>query len=122
MTSNLILLHLVLNFEDHFRFLIMFLNKYLNINQNKFFDLNTVEKEKAVKSQSKASKSNSATFPLVIVPWLLLQSFDSFFLIKSYWHSSFYFNISLQFLLVIFLKDFCLIAQKGIGSLFFNDV
>ena len=84
MTSNLILLHLVLNFEDHFRFLIMFLNKYLNINRNKFFDLNTVEKEKAVKSQSKASKSNSATLPLVIVPWLLLQSFDSFFLIKSY--------------------------------------
>ena len=52
MTSNLIILyHLVLSFEDHFRFFMLFLNKYLNINRNKFFDLNTVKKEKAVKSQ-----------------------------------------------------------------------
>ena len=93
MTSNLILFLLVLSFEDHFRFFILFLSKQLNINRNKFFDLNTVEKEEAVKNQSKVSKSCSATLSLVIVPWLLLQSFDRFFLIESYLYSSFCFNI-----------------------------
>ena len=48
MTSNLILFLLVLSFEDQFRFLMLFLNKYLNINRNTFFDLNTVKKERAV--------------------------------------------------------------------------
>ena len=37
---------LVLSFEDHFRFLIIFLNKYLNINIIKIFDLNTVQKKR----------------------------------------------------------------------------
>ena len=69
MTSNLILFLLVLSFEDHFRFVMLFLNKYLNINRNKFFD--TVKKEKAVKSQPKVSKSDSVTLPLVKVQWLL---------------------------------------------------
>ena len=72
MTSNLILFLLVLGFEDQFRFLKLFLNKYLNRNRNTFFDLNTVKKQKALKSQSKVSKSDSATLSLVIVPWLLL--------------------------------------------------
>ena len=121
MTSNLILLLLVLSFEEHLRFFMLFLNKYLNIDRNKLFDLNTVKKEKAVKSQSKVSKSDSATLSLVTVPWLLLQSFDIFFLSESYLHSSFCFNISLQFLLATFLKGFCLIAQKGFGFLFFKD-
>ena len=67
---------------------LLFLNKYLNINRNRFFDLNTVKKEKAVKSQSKVSKSDSATLSLVKVPWLILQSFDTFFLIESYLLSS----------------------------------
>ena len=96
------------------------LNKYLNINRNKFFDSNTVKKEKAVKSQSKVSKSDSATLSLVIVPWLLLQSFDSFFLIESVLHSSFCFNISLHLLLATFLEGFCLMAQEGFGFLFFK--
>ena len=65
MTSNLILFLLVLSFEDHFRFFMLFLNKYLNINRNKFFDK--------------------------------------------------------FFLLAIFLKGFCLIAQEGFGFLFFKD-
>ena len=72
MTSNLILFLLVLGFEDQFRFLKLFLNKYLNRNRNTFFDLNTVKKQKALKSQPKVSKSDSATLSLVIVPWLLL--------------------------------------------------
>ena len=118
MTSNLILFLFVLSFEDHFRFFKLFLNKYLNINKNKFFDLNTVKKEKAVRSQSKVSKSGSATLSLVIVPWLLLQSFDRLFLIEFYLHSSFCFNISLQYLLATFLKGFCLIAQEDFGFLF----
>ena len=118
---KLIIFLLVLSFEDHFRFFILFLNKYLNINRNKVFDLNTVKKEKALKSQLKVSKSDYATLSLVIVPWLLLQSFDRFFLIESYLHSSFSFNISLQFLLVTFPKGFCLIAQEGFRSLFLKD-
>ena len=36
---------LVLNLEDHFRFLMLFLKKYLNINRIKIFHLNTVKKE-----------------------------------------------------------------------------
>ena len=79
-----------------------------------FFDLNAVKKEKAEKSQSKVSKSGSATLSLVIVPWLLLQSFNWFFLIESYLHSSFCFNISLQLLLVTFVKGFSLIALKWV--------
>ena len=75
MTSNPILFLLVLSFEDHFRFLMLFLNKYLNINRNKFFDLNTVKKEKAVKSQSKVSKSGSATSLLVTVPMVTFAAF-----------------------------------------------
>ena len=118
MTSNLILFLLVLSFEDSFRLFMLFLNKHLDINRNKFFDLNTVKKEKAVKSQSKVSKSDSATLLFAIVPWL---SFDKFFLIESYLYSSFCFNISLQFLLVTFLKGSCLIAQESFGSLFFED-
>ena len=121
MTSNLILFLLVLSFEDHFRFFMLFLKKYLNINRNKFFDSNTVKKEEPVKSQSKVSKSDSATLSLVIVPWSLLQSFDRFFLIESYLHSSFCFNISLKFLLATFLKGFCLISQEGFGFLLFKD-
>ena len=53
----------------------LFLNKYLNINRNKFFDLNTVKKEKAVKSQSKVSKSGSATSLLVTVPMVTFAAF-----------------------------------------------
>ena len=121
MTSNLILFLLALSFEDHFRFFMLFLSKYLNRNRKKFFDLNTVKKEEAVKNQSKVSKSDSATLSLVTVPWLLLQSFDRFFLIESYLCSSFCFNISLQFLLATILKGFCLIAQEGFGSLIFKD-
>ena len=83
MTLNLILFLLVLSFEDHFGPFMLFLNKYLNINKNKSFSLNTIEKEKAVKSQSKVSKSESATLSLVIVSWLLLQYFDRLFLIES---------------------------------------
>ena len=79
-----------------------------------FFDLNAVKKEKAVKSQSKVSKSGSATLSLVIAPWLLLQSFNWFFFIESYLHSSFCFNISLQLLLVTFVKGFSLIALKWV--------
>ena len=109
-SSDLIFFLLVLSFEDHFRFLILFFNKCLYINRNKFFDLNTVKKEKAVKIQTKVGKSDSATWLFVIVPWLLLQSFDMFLLIESYLHSSFCFNISLQFVFVIFLNGFCLIV------------
>ena len=58
MTSNLILSLLVLSFEDHFRFFMLFLNKSLDINRKKFFDLNTVKKEKAVKSQSKVCQKS----------------------------------------------------------------
>ena len=58
---------------------------------------------------------------LVIVSWLLFQLFDRFFLTVSNLHSDFCFNISLQFLLVTFLEGFCLIAQEGFGSLFFQD-
>ena len=54
---------------------------------------------------------------LVIVPWLLLQSFNRFFLIECYLYSSFCFNISSQFLLTAIRKGFCLIAQEGFGSL-----
>ena len=39
---------LVLFFEDRFRFLMLFLNKYVNINRIKAFDLNTVKEKKAV--------------------------------------------------------------------------
>ena len=101
---------LVLSFKDHFRFLILFFNKCLYINRNKFFDLNTVKNQKAVKIQMKVGKSDSATWSFVLVPWLLLQSFDMFLLIESYLHSSFCFNISLQFVFVIFLNGFCLIV------------
>ena len=59
MNSKLIFLLLVLVFEDHFRFLILFLNKYLNINRINIFDLNTVMIEKAVKNQSKVSNNYS---------------------------------------------------------------
>ena len=83
--------------------------------------MNTVKKEKAVKNQSKVSKSGSATLPLVIAPWLYFQFFDRFFLIEFYLYSSFCFNISLQFLSAAILKDFCLIAQEGFGSLIFKD-
>ena len=55
LTSNLILFLLVLSFEDHFRFL-LFLNKYLNINRNNFFDLNIVKKEKTVSKKSVKSQ------------------------------------------------------------------
>ena len=58
MTSNLILSLLVLSFEDHFRFFMLFLNKSLDINRKKFFDLNTVKKEKAVKSQPKVCQKS----------------------------------------------------------------
>ena len=56
---------LVLRFEDHYRFLMLFLNKYLNINRIKSFDLNTVKK--AAESKSKVSKSDSEILPVVIV-------------------------------------------------------
>ena len=59
--SDLIFLLLVLSFEDHFRFFILFFNKCLYINRKKFFDLNTVKKEKAVKIETKVGKSDSAT-------------------------------------------------------------
>ena len=120
MTSNFILFLLVLSFEDHFRFFISVLSKYLNRNRNKFFNLNTAKKEEAVKNQSKVSKSGSAILSLVIVPWLPLQSFDRFFLIEPYLYSSFCFNISLKFLLVTILEDFCLIAQEGFDSMIFK--
>ena len=48
---------------------------------------------------------------------LLVLSFDN----QSYLHSYFRFNILVQFLLVIFLKCFCLIAQEGYDFLFFKD-
>lgn len=108
-TSKLLLLILVLRFEDHFRYLILILNKYLYIYRIKIFYLNTVKKEKVVKSQSKVSKSDSSTLSLV-VSWLCLQSFDTFFLTKFHLHSYFCFNISLNLLLVIFQRGFCLIA------------
>ena len=108
-TSKLLLLILVLRFEDHFRYLILILNKYLYKYRMKIFYLNTVKKEKAVKSQSKVSKSDSSTLSLV-VSWLRLQSFDTFFLTKFYLHLYFCFNISLNLLLVIFQRGFCLIA------------
>ena len=101
---------LVLSFEDHLRFLILFFDKCLYINRNKFFDLNTVKKEEAVKIETKVGKSDSATWLFVIVPWLLLESFDMLLLIESYLHSSFCFNISLQFAFVIFLNGFYLIV------------
>ena len=95
MTSNLILSLLLLSFEDHFRFFMLLLSKYLNRSRNKFFDLNTVKVE-TVKNQSKVSNSDSATLSLVIVvPWLLLQTCDRVFLIESYLYSSFCFNISI---------------------------
>ena len=119
--SNLSFFVLVLGFEDHFRFFMLFLSKYLNRNRKKFFDLNTVKKEEAVKNQSKVSKSGSATLSLVIALWLYLQFFDRFFLIEFYLYSSFCFNISLQFLSATILKGFCLIAQEGFGSLIFKD-
>ena len=119
--SNLSFFLLVLGFEDHFRFFMLFLSKYLNRNRKKFFDLNTVKKEEAVKNQSKVSKSGSATLSLVIALWLYLKFFDRFFLIEFYLYSSFCFNISLQFLSAAILKDFCLIAQEGFGSLIFKD-
>ena len=43
----------------------LFLNKYLNINRIKSFDLNTVKK--AAESKSKVSKSDSEILPVVIV-------------------------------------------------------
>ena len=52
--------------EDHFRFLMLFLNKYLKISRIKIFDLNTKKKEKTVKSRSKSSESDSALLSLVI--------------------------------------------------------
>ena len=91
MTSNLILFLLFLSFEDHFKFFMLLLNKYLNINRNTFIDWNSVKNEKAIKSQLKVSKSYSATLSLIIVPWLLLQLFARFFRIESYLHSSFFF-------------------------------
>ena len=45
--------------------LMLFLNKYLNINRIKSFDLNTVKK--AAESKSKVSKSDSEILPVVIV-------------------------------------------------------
>ena len=87
--SNLSFFLLVLGFEDHFRFFMLFLSKYLNRNRKKFFDLNTVKKEEAVKNQSKVSKSDSATLSVVIALWLYLQLFDRFFLIEFYLYSSF---------------------------------
>ena len=115
MTSKLIFLFLVLSFEDHFRFLMLFSNKYLNINKIKILNLNIVKKEKAVKSQLKVSKSDSATLSLVIVSWSLLQLF------LVYLHS--YFRFTLQFLLVTFLKGLFLLAHllffTCFGSLFF---
>ena len=42
--QNLILLLLVLRLKDHFRFIMLFLNKYLNINRIKFFDMSTLKK------------------------------------------------------------------------------
>ena len=53
--------------------------------------------EKAVKSQSKARKSDSATVSLVIVLWLLLQSFERFFLTVFHLQSYFCVNISVKF-------------------------
>ena len=106
MTSNLILFLLVISFEDHFGFFILFLSKYLKRNRNEFFDLNTVKKEEAVKSHSEVSKSDSATLSLVIVPWLLLQSFNRFFLFNLIYIHLFFFNISLKFLLATILKVF----------------
>ena len=58
------------------------------MNGNSFFDLNTVKKQKAVKRRSKVCKSGPATMSFVKAPWLLLQSFDSFFLIEYYLHPS----------------------------------
>ena len=82
--------------------------------------MNTVKKkkEKAVKSQSKAYKRDSATLYLVIVPLLLLHSFDGICLNESYLYRYCCFNILLQFLLVAFLKGFCLTTQEGFGSWF----
>ena len=55
MTSKLNFLLFVLSFDNRFSlFLMIFLiNKFLNINRIWIFDLNTVKKEKAVKSQQK---------------------------------------------------------------------
>ena len=64
MDSKLLFLLLVLIFEDHFRFLMLFLNKFLNLNRINIFDLNTVIIEKAVKNQSKFSNNYSC----IIVP------------------------------------------------------
>ena len=67
MTSKPSFLLLVLSFEDHFRFLMLFLNKHLNVTRIKVSDLNALIKEKAVKNQSNVSKSYFATLSLVIV-------------------------------------------------------
>ena len=51
MTPKFILFFLlVLRFQYDFRFLILFSNKYLNINRIKIFDLNIAEKQKSVKA------------------------------------------------------------------------
>ena len=41
---NLIPLLLLLRHKDHFRSIMLFLNKYLNINRIKFFDMSTLKK------------------------------------------------------------------------------
>ena len=52
MTSNFFL---VLSFEDHFKFVMLYLNKYLKINRVKTFDLNTVEKRKVSQKSVKVT-------------------------------------------------------------------
>ena len=88
--SNFIFLLLVLSFEDHFRFIMLYLSKYLKINRVKTFDLNIVKKKKI---QSKVSKIDFGTLSLVIVLWLIQQSFGRFFPTKSHLHP--YFSESL---------------------------
>lgn len=51
---------MVLSFEDLFRLSMLFLNKYLNKNRIKVFDLNSVNNDKVVISQLKNSKINTA--------------------------------------------------------------
>ena len=42
--QNLIPLLLLLRLKDHFRSIMLFLNKYLNINRIKFFDMSALKK------------------------------------------------------------------------------
>lgn len=92
---------MILSSEDQKYYL-----KYLNIYRIKISDFNTLKKEKADESQSDVSKSDSVTLSLANVYGYFCIHLTGFSLTESYLHSFFSFNISLQSLLVTFLKGF----------------